>query len=77
MSEVADLLAALRDGTLDLQTVARRFRERSWPTPPDDDPVTTVPESFEEVVLAYARGDLTDEQYTTLLDAAVSAAGGP
>jgi hypothetical protein len=76
VSEVADLLAALREGALDLDTVARRFRERSWPAPPAGDPVTTVPGSFEEVVLAYARGDLTDEQYATLLCAAVSATGG-
>ncbi len=74
MGEVAELLAALRDGTLTLDAVARRFRERDWPAPAAD-PELAVPDSFEEVVRAYARRELTDRQYATLLHAAVSASG--
>ena len=36
-SEVTDLLTALRDGSMSLDEVAQRFRERRWPrrqTPP-------------------------------------------
>jgi hypothetical protein len=76
VSEVTDLLAALRTGRMSLEQVARRFRRLDWqhPTPAPEpgprDPDPTLPNSFEEVVLAYSRHELTDTQYTALLDAA-------
>lgn len=79
MSEVTELLAGLRSGALGLDEVVARFRQRSWPAPPPPDcrtmadPAETTPGSFEEVVLAYARRDITDEQYAALLEAASSA----
>jgi hypothetical protein len=86
-SEVTDLIAALRGGTMSLDEVARRFRERSWPDPPRpepqtesevaarlmDDPDPYVPGSFDEVNLAYDRQELTDQQYRVLARAATEA----
>lgn len=83
-SEVADLINALREGSLSLDDVAQRFRERSWPLtkkpPPQDylematraleDPEPDVPGSFDEVVAAYYRRELTRDQYRTLAAAA-------
>ena len=83
-SEVAELLAALRDGTLSTDQVAQRFRERSWPrkkwTPPRTyleiaeaaqwDPDQLVPGSFDEVATAYYRREISIEQYGLLADAA-------
>jgi len=82
-SEVTELIAALRDGSLSLDEVAHRFRERCWPRtkPPGpttylemaaatlEDPRPDVPGSFDEVVAAYDRGELTREQYRTLAEA--------
>lgn len=82
-NEVADLLAALRDGSMSLDEVAQRFRERSWPrtTPPSpksylemaaaalEDPEPYVPGSFDDVLVAFDRGDLTREQYRVLAEA--------
>jgi hypothetical protein len=79
-NEVSDLLSALRDGTMTLDEVAERFRERSWPrrTHPrpttylelaaeaQQDPEPDVPGSFDEVTAALYRGDLTDEAYDVL-----------
>jgi|SRR5580692_973323 hypothetical protein len=83
-SEVIDLISALRDGQLSLDQVAQRFRERSWPptTPPrpatylelaaraQEDPDPYVPGSFDDVAVAFHRGDITREQYRVLAAAA-------
>jgi len=82
-TEVTELLAALRHGSLSLDEVAQRFRERSWPRTrkPEPasylemaaaalkDPEPDVPGSFDEVVAAYDRGELTRAQYRTLAEA--------
>jgi len=88
-NEVKDLIAALRDGSLTLDEVAQRFRERSWPriAPPDPtsylelaeaasrDPEPDVPGSFDEVVGAYDRGEITRPQYRVLAQAVAEAIG--
>jgi hypothetical protein len=82
--EVSDLIAALRSGSMSLDEVADKFRQRVWPrtSPPDPksyielaaaaqlDPRTDVPDSFDDVVAAYDRGEITREQYRTLVEAA-------
>jgi hypothetical protein len=80
MTEVTELITALRIGTMSLDQVAQRFRERRWPrrqSPPpanylelaaraQEDPQPDVPGSFDEVDAAYERGELTDDQYDVL-----------
>lgn len=82
-SEVTDLLTALRDGSMSLDDVAQRFRERSWPrrqTPPaatylelaaraQEDPEPDVPGSFDEVTAALYRGEITNDAYDVLAQA--------
>jgi hypothetical protein len=82
-TEVTELIAAFRDGSLSLEEVAQRFRERTWPRTrkPEpasyaemaagamEDPEPDVPGSFDEVVAAYDRGELTRAQYRTLAEA--------
>jgi hypothetical protein len=82
-TEVTELIAALRDGSLSLDEVAQRFRERSWPRTrkPEptsyldmaaaalEDPEPYVPGSFDELAAAYHRGELTRAQYRTLAEA--------
>jgi hypothetical protein len=79
-SEIAQLIAALRSGTLSLEEVAQRFRKRSWPrrnTPlptnylelaasAQQDPEPDIPGSFDEVDAAYEKGELSDDEYDTL-----------
>jgi hypothetical protein len=81
--EISDLINALRDGTMTLEQVAQRFRERKWPRrrrPPPanylemavrahEDPEPYVPGSFDEVVDAYDRGDLSLSEYRVLSEA--------
>jgi hypothetical protein len=81
--EIADLLRALQDGAIDLEEVAARFRSRRWrhtraaqagsflemATAAQADPEPYVPGSFEQVVVAYRRGELTRSQYRILADA--------
>jgi hypothetical protein len=83
-SEVTDLIAALRAGALSLDEVARRFRERIWPDEASpqpqtdlelaarslDDPDPYVPGSFDDVLAAYYRHDITLDQYAVLAKAA-------
>jgi hypothetical protein len=83
-SEIPELIAALRDGSMTLEQVAERFRQRSWPprtTPPpatylelaaaaQQDPPPDVPGSFDEVTAAYDRGELTRAAYRRLAEAA-------
>jgi hypothetical protein len=82
-SEVTDLLHALRDGTMSLDEVSQRFRERSWPrrrkhapatylemaTAAQQDPEPYLPGSFDDVTAAYQLGELTGEQYDALAKA--------
>jgi hypothetical protein len=82
-TEVNDLIAALRDGTMNLDQVAQRFRNRPWPrrakplpttymelaTAAQEDPEPTEPGSFDEVDAAYYQGKITDEQYEVLAQA--------
>jgi len=81
--EVAALLRALREGSISLEDLAQRFRERTWPptvpAPPAsylemaeralEDPRPDVPDSFDDVVAAYDRGELTRDQYRVLAEA--------
>jgi hypothetical protein len=82
-TEVTELIAALRSGSLSLDEVAQRFRERTWPrtrkpvpasytemaAAAQDDPEPYVPGSFDELAAAYRRGELTRPQYRTLAEA--------
>ena len=82
-TDVTTMIAAFRDGSMSLEELAQRFRERSWPRTrkPEpasylemaaaslEDPEPDVPGSFDEVVAAYDRGELTRAQYRTLAEA--------
>jgi hypothetical protein len=82
-SEVSDMLKALRDGTMTVEQVAQRFREREWPRhkrPPaatylemaaraQEDPAPYVPGSFDDVAAAFHRGDLSRDEYRILSEA--------
>lgn len=82
-SDVTDLITALREGSMSLDEVASRFRVRSWPrrkkTAPatylelaaaaQQDPDPYVPGSFDDVLAAYDRGELSREQYRVLAEA--------
>lgn len=86
-TEVAEVLAALRAGRLSVDEVAERFRRRSWmvarrPVPrsyaemaAQQDAEADVPGSFDEVVAAYDRGELTRDLYRTLAHAVADAIG--
>jgi hypothetical protein len=81
VTEVGDLIAALRTGAMTLEEVADRFRRRAWPRtrPPEPataaqraeqrDPGADVPGSYDEITTAYDRGELTSEQYRVLSEA--------
>jgi len=83
MSEVTDLISALRDGRMTLEQVARRFRERSWPRRPtarsstyleraaaaQEDSDVYLPGSFDDVAAAHHEGKLTDQEYSVLSEA--------
>lgn len=82
-SEINELIVAVQNGTMSLDEVAQRFRERSWPrrgTPlpssyldvaaaTQQDPEPDLPGSFDEVDAAYEQGKLTDHQYDVLAKA--------
>jgi hypothetical protein len=82
-SEVSDMIKALRDGTMTLEQVAQRFRERKWPRrrrPPaasylematraQEDPEPYVLGSFDDVAAAFHRGDLSRSEYRVLSEA--------
>jgi hypothetical protein len=82
-TEIADLIAELRNGTMSLEEVAQRFRERSWPrnrspepqtylelaAAAQQDPESYVPGSFDDVVAAYDRGQISDNEYQVLAEA--------
>jgi hypothetical protein len=79
-SEVTDLITALRNGSMSLDDVAQRFRERSWPrrrkpaaatylemaAAAQQDPEPDIAGSFDDVDAAYERGDLSDDEYDSL-----------
>jgi hypothetical protein len=83
MSEVNEMLESLQNGTMSLDEVARRFRERSWPrrtaSPPEtylelaaaaqQDPDVYISGSFDDVAEAHQDGRITDAQYTVLSEA--------
>jgi hypothetical protein len=85
--DVRDLLAALGTGSLSLEDVAARFRERTWTdqaprhvrtylelaAAAQQDPEPDVPGSFDEVTAAYDRGEINREQYRTLAHAVADA----
>ena len=84
MSDVSELLAALRRGELSLKEVAADFRSRAWrPTrtvartaeeiASQRDPGGDVPGSYDEVTAAYDRGELTSDQYQVLSEAVAEA----
>jgi hypothetical protein len=87
VSEVTDLIDSYRAGDLTLDELAHRFRARHWPAtmppPPSsyvemaaraqEDPRERVPDSFDDVTTAYARGHLTREEYDVLADAVLEA----
>ena len=77
--EVTRLVRAYRDGQLTLDGLARRFRDRPWPTVPPTSPPGAAaaapaiddlepwqPGSFDEVVLARDLGILSDADYADL-----------
>lgn len=82
-SDVSDMIKALRDGTMTLDQVAQRFRDRKWPRrrwkPPasylemaaraQEDPEPYVPGSFDDVTDAYDRGELSRHEYRVLSEA--------
>ena len=84
-TEVAELIAAIRSGSLTVEEVAQRFRRRTWaiarrPVPrsyaemaAQQDVDADVPGSFDEVVAAYDRGELNREQFRTLAHAVADA----
>jgi hypothetical protein len=86
-NEVTELIDALHDGSMTLEEVARRFRERSWPGRPTprptsytelataaiSDPEPDLPGSFSEVTTAYDRGKLNRTEYRVLAEAAAEA----
>lgn len=82
-SEVTELIIALRNGTMSLDQVAQRFRERSWPrrhakkaasyldlaAAAERDPEPYLEGSFDDVAAAFHRGDLSDSEYEALAQA--------
>jgi hypothetical protein len=82
-SEVADLIAALRSGTMCLDQVAERFRERSWSrrnatgaasyldlaAAAETDPDPYLEGSFDDVSAAFHCGELSDNEYEVLAQA--------
>jgi hypothetical protein len=82
-SAVIAMLLSYREGGLSLDDLSLEFRARRWPRVPDvcppelepareaiDDPEPYVPGSFDDVVLAYDLGWLTDADYDILAIAA-------
>jgi hypothetical protein len=79
-NEVTDLIAALREGSMSLDEVASRFRERSWPrrrrptstsylemaAAAQDDPEPYIPGSFDDVAAAHQQNKITDAEYEVL-----------
>jgi hypothetical protein len=84
--EVTEMIGAYQAGVISLSDLACYTRLRTWPTvppacPPEmrdaapavDDPEPYVPGSFDDVVLAYDLGKLSDRDYCELARAAATA----
>jgi Zeta toxin len=84
--EITSLIDAYYTGNISLEDLTNRFRTRTWPVvpptcPPEmkdaapavDDPEPYIPGSFDDVVLAYDLGKLSDRDYQQLAKAAASA----
>jgi hypothetical protein len=81
--KVLELIRALNNGSMSIEEVAQRFRERTWPAtnPPLpasyeemaeralEDPRPDVTDSFDDVVAAYGRGEITRDQFLVLGEA--------
>jgi hypothetical protein len=81
--EISDLIAALRDGSMTLDQVAERFRQRSWPRRTTPRPTTYLERaaaaeqdsepyrssSFDDVAAAHQQGRLSDHEYEVLSEA--------
>jgi hypothetical protein len=79
-NEVIELLDALHDGTVNLDDVAQRFRERRWPRrKPQEhssylemaaaelsDPEPYVPGSYDDVAAAYHANKISQDQFRVL-----------
>ncbi len=87
-SAVTAMLVSYRDGRLSLDDLSLEFRARRWPQVPDvcppeleqardaiDDPEPYVPGSFDDVVLGYDLGWLSDADYDVMAAAAESLPG--
>jgi hypothetical protein len=86
-NEVTELLTALQDGTMTLDEVARRFRQRPWPRRDRREPASylemaaaelkdsdpPVPGSFDDVADAYHQNKISLDQYRVLSQAAAEA----
>jgi hypothetical protein len=82
-NEVTELIGALQNGSMTLEEVVDRFRERSWPrrntekantyldlaTAAERDPDPYLEGSFDDVAAAFHRGELSDIQYEVLAQA--------
>jgi hypothetical protein len=87
LSEVTELIGRYKAGELTLEELAELFRARHWPrtVPPppssylemaaraEEDPRPDVPGSYDDVTAAYARRELTREEYDVLSDAVMDA----
>ncbi|MDQ2815915.1 MAG: hypothetical protein M3Z75_29745 [Actinomycetota bacterium] len=82
---VTAMITSFRDGKSTLDDLSLEFRARRWPQVPDvcppeleqarsaiDDPEPYVPGSFDDVILAYDRGWLSDPDYDVLSGAAAA-----
>ncbi|HEY2520048.1 MAG TPA: zeta toxin family protein [Streptosporangiaceae bacterium] len=87
---VGAMIDAYKRGQLSLDGLGLEFRVRRWPSVPPvcppgldaaaaviDDPEPYVPGSFDDVVLAYDLGKLTDPEYEFLAEAASVSAAEP
>lgn len=86
-NEVTELLTALREGTMTLDEVAQRFRQRKWPRRDRREPASylemaaaelndsdpPVPGSFDDVADAYHQNKISRDQYRVLSQAATEA----
>lgn len=82
-NEIVDLLDALRDGTITLEEVAQRFRERRWPrrkpqehdSYPEmaaselNDPEPYIPGSHDDIAAAYHAHKISRDQFRVLSEA--------
>ena len=82
-TNVTELIVALQNGSMTLEEVADRFRERSWPrrntekaatyldlaAAAERDPDPYLEGSFDDVAAAFHRGEFSDVQYGALAQA--------